>query len=496
MRDKMHLNLMRNIAVCCLIGFTFAVAAPVVWGAESCRLPMSRTPCPIVAVTINGKKMKLIMDTGSHQTILNISAFEKMRREQGSRGASSRDKINIRSLKIGSITLNNVGYLHRNQRGKPYEEADGILGTDVLGRLAIGFDFRNERIVLWKNGRLQSKEVQTFYARTRNPKAPGRLAPTMVPLVQHQAEEIKDVRMYFVDVTVGQVKTSMFLDTGSSTSVASVRLKNCINAYPTEYSIDTFLMTGKATATAFGVKDLALKDIKIEHSIIADFALPYETLPIDILGMNILARFHVILDLPAQKMYLSPRPEMNSHSPLWRWGLVPAHTPLDRSHFVLKDSPAWRAGLRALVRVHSHASAEQGSKLALKVSDPRPKAPVKSYFLTEDKTWEDQFTISRGATFLPPFDGARYHLAAGGSYHSKIPEEALKPGETIVKPPNGGYLIGTSIRPVLASEQIKIAPRFYTLQKTGPLSIPTGGYWEERVEAEGFLIFDPEEKKE
>jgi predicted aspartyl protease len=116
----------------------------------------------LITVLANGAPLKLVLDTGAERTVLTAAAAERVggkppeiqfrRNLSGVTGA-----LPSREVEFKSFTIGGVESPWRRVRVAtftlPISSADGVLGTDVLGKFDVDLDLPNHLMSLYQKGK-------------------------------------------------------------------------------------------------------------------------------------------------------------------------------------------------------------------------------------------------------------------------------------------------------------------------------------------------------
>ena len=206
-----------------------------------------------LSVAINGKKSKLLLDTGASGILINRNLAEKARvtrisdTEIGGIGDQSSRKGHIglaNSLKIGELEFQNCPVEVIDQRS--VVEEDGLIGADVFDAFLVDIDFPNEKLHLRELPKRPDDSGNTISLQTDedDPSSPGEepadkkadatpekgAGPTHSgPRDRYIAPEMKSYTQVFrfghnllVPTSIGDAPVKLFLlDTGAFSNLIS-----------------------------------------------------------------------------------------------------------------------------------------------------------------------------------------------------------------------------------------------------------------------------------
>jgi predicted aspartyl protease len=176
--------------------------------------------------------------------------------------------------------------------GQPY---DGILGVDILQRLAVLIDPQTHTLVLCYPGLLKPSELKTIGVPDD---------AVVLPLTR------KTFGWYGQATETNQGVSSeedILVDTGSDGTTISeataqkLRLKLGNQQKVTGFSDSTIVNTGTLDTLSLG--QISVFKVPVTIRAIPPFVAP-------LLGMDILSGYRVLMDFPAKKMYLQPNPSV------------------------------------------------------------------------------------------------------------------------------------------------------------------------------------------
>ena len=325
-------------AFCAPLAVKPSAAAPVTAGADPANdgtpqtLSMSISLIPLpghgpccITVLLNEKvKATFVVDTGSNFMAVSQSLANKlglvsypavnkdgkpflMGEKQGS--AVSVDSLQFPDARIlGQVPGLGGEYLvlpdnalifppdlaHPEQ---PATQLDGIVGTSLLEKFAVAFDFAKHGLYLFYPGSLSARQARLVGL--------GEAGGTTVPisLLPNQPEDFFFVPVGLTNGTVTQ-QVSLAIDTGSDitdiprSSVQSLHLKKTGQQH--QYGIYGMSVHNKTQVSALTLGSLRLKAVPVFYQDKKDAYV--------VLGMNILSHYLLLLDFPAKTMYLQPIP--------------------------------------------------------------------------------------------------------------------------------------------------------------------------------------------
>jgi aspartyl protease family protein len=166
---------------------------------------------------------------------------------------------------------------------------EGIIGNNVFSHFAVDFDFQRHQITLLNPGNLSSDDLKSL----------DMLDATMLP-------KANDSKQYFpIAVRLNdQVNINMLIDTGGTGTILQQKIAQQLKLKPLQGEMGSTVY-GKLKGSSAQVQTLAIGPLLLKDQQIVYF----ENAPADFtaaLGMNILSKYHLLIDYPANKLYLKP----------------------------------------------------------------------------------------------------------------------------------------------------------------------------------------------
>lgn len=175
LKNTFNDNLLLNEYVDDLISIQKEYPLTLKWNKESVRLKwiennkisishlmgLNYESLPVIETHINGKPVRLLVDTGAERTVLfkdiaknvglkniSIGSVESVF-IQGSNNRTNKANYTIlESLNIGELEVkNNIAYILKRPFGMDF--IDGSLGWDIISRIKLEIDAENKRITIY-----------------------------------------------------------------------------------------------------------------------------------------------------------------------------------------------------------------------------------------------------------------------------------------------------------------------------------------------------------
>lgn len=293
---------------------------------------MGKSHVPFVRLSLDdGKSYLFAVDPGTAYTSIDQNTAEAIGLPTKAQALSSGTAVNILTsnallgsskLKLGQVPFV-VSDLHVYRSVFP--GFAGILGANILTRFVVRVDFTKKQIDFTPLG---SEDSAPSFSRAAKP----------VPLISSNGRyEITAL----VDGKTAKFTLSTLYD---STVLHSASLLSRLKPMAT--------LTGLPSGEGTPVKFLRLQAVSVgeanwRHPVLEE-PLTKEMIDTNILGLDFLHRYFLIMDLGHAKVYLDPDPAFRENSSEWLGlGFVPA--PTDGGKLVVTavgfPSPAQRAGL-------------------------------------------------------------------------------------------------------------------------------------------------------
>jgi predicted aspartyl protease len=138
------------------------------------KLPIAIVPIEddgfhiMVDVKINGKKARLLVDTGASRSVFDMERIKKFIREEDfiteeneklstGLGTDSMESqsVTIKKIQLGDIKINDyraiileMGYVNASYEKLKLPGIDGVLGSDLLVELKATIDYKKEELIL------------------------------------------------------------------------------------------------------------------------------------------------------------------------------------------------------------------------------------------------------------------------------------------------------------------------------------------------------------
>lgn len=256
-----------------------------------------------ITVRINNKiDARLLVDTGASCTFLFKSLATRLHLGSDRRfdpnapyvSLSNPPRIDrLNAMQIGNLTLHSVpvviGYNEDNATHLP-GGLDGILGMNILKNYALLLDSQKSTLTFWKGGKLSAMQRQQI----------GFDHSDAIPLLPGKGDE-----RFLVQAQLGgKINENLLLDTGSPITHITASSASRLNLVS-----DSILQHASFYGT-FVFHLAYLEPLKI-GSLLTRLVVGYpdsDALPLPpLLGMDVMARYGVLFDFPAQKMYVRPQ---------------------------------------------------------------------------------------------------------------------------------------------------------------------------------------------
>ena len=280
---------------------------PQLTGYKAVRVQYGPLNKMIMSVNINGQPAKLLVDTGSNQTILNADAAESFGIRPSQRGLRyiRFTQINGEVLPVGyvqNLTAGSMNFgsspvtLRRSiQAGNRNAQVDGVLGLDVLHRHEAVINCRT-RLIFFKTGQGRQMNLSAVALSEKF---------TRVPLRREDSGALT------VPCSIGGRPAHMLVDTGAFLTTFNESFLRSLGL-PTEPTrVSAHFSTGvRQRMSAVTINDLKIGDFKVPQKKFGVTALPHFALHqggttiSGILGIETLYTCHAIVDLDTMNLFL------------------------------------------------------------------------------------------------------------------------------------------------------------------------------------------------
>ena len=273
--------------------------------------PFEDTGSPLVLVKLIDKDHTgtFLLDTGTGPVAIteamaaNLNLKPKPMIVEGKPflvGGKPVDGVHLTVLQVGQFPVSADAAVLKDEELSEASgttgEVDGILGVNMLGTLAVLFDFSKHEITLRYPGNLTDAEVRQL----------GFTEPA-VPLAQEEKGAVFTALAQAANGTSHR-QDAFVIDTGAAHSRLSYPLAQQLKLTPLQsHASPVPTLSGPINYNVAVLETLRLGRFTIGNHLIAypDQTGPGQYSPSS-LGMDKLSRFRVLLDFPAKKMYLQP----------------------------------------------------------------------------------------------------------------------------------------------------------------------------------------------
>ncbi|HLV79056.1 MAG TPA: retropepsin-like aspartic protease [Chthonomonadaceae bacterium] len=280
--------------------------SPAAWhGLPLITLPLTNT--------ISGA---FLLDTGTAASLISKTLADRLRLSPGSVAPDNHQMaqfgdimlpvMQLSRFHLGTLPLPDAPFLvYDHFRALSDIGVEGVIGTNFLTRMAILFDFQHGRLTFWFPGGLSTAEIEQS----------GFTQDEAVPLSIRQ--DGPDGQDYSIPIGIdASARETMRIDTGAGYTSLSASLARTLRLQPFYQGeeVDGFRGVSKmnrAHVPALSLGRQILKDLPVSYPLTDPGPTPPS------LGMDILSRFRVLMDIPNGKIYFKPveDPEANSAPP-------------------------------------------------------------------------------------------------------------------------------------------------------------------------------------
>lgn len=167
---------------------------------------------------------------------------------------------------------------------------DGVLGWDFLSEYAVLFDFQAHTVTLWHGGSLSASELcgagmEGAIVLPRANKTPGSF----------------DIAVRLND----QTDVNLAIDTGGAHTLLDIAQARLLELRPTRLGFRQPSVFGDLKANEARLSSLIFGGLRVSDLNVRYLQSPHPNLPPH-LGLDVLARYRMLIDYPARKLYLKP----------------------------------------------------------------------------------------------------------------------------------------------------------------------------------------------
>lgn len=258
----------------------------------------------IIPVRVNGTNASFLFDTGTGICAISDRFAEKLRlmpqparRKDGSPvllpNGRRLQQVRAETVQVGRSAAEDLRFaVHSGEMLKQLvgEPVDGIIGVEFIQDCAVLLDFPRQEIRLIDPGNLNRKE----------------LAPLGMEGAFHAPfRDVKSNYEYSMRVRFGPIEADALLDTGAGTTYLRRSLADQLHLLPS-----TPPETQTTLERTFTLQRAILPRLQVGDTSIEQLAVAYLTEEVpghpNLLGLDILSRFRVLVDYPAEEIFLKP----------------------------------------------------------------------------------------------------------------------------------------------------------------------------------------------
>lgn len=268
---------------------------PLFIGGQDTRLPL-------ISVRLNDKiDTALLVDTGASVSLLSQSTARRLGLPilPTEHDGKSLPPLTISRLNIGSLALSGVPFIVAPDvqvAALLGTAGSGILGTDLLSRFAVFFDFPQRRLTLLDPGAFLPSDLQALD-----------LADASVVSLRDTFKNGYPHWSVAVRLHNGRERSdeSLVLDTGTVSTNISRRTARRLKLRPTQEGIKKLNFQSSDVVNTATVTSLELGDFLFDN-VPVDYPVSETSAYTSLLGMDVLSSFRILIDFAGHKMYLAP----------------------------------------------------------------------------------------------------------------------------------------------------------------------------------------------
>jgi clan AA aspartic protease (TIGR02281 family) len=267
---------------------------------------------PIVEGSINGKPIRVLIDTGSNMSLVWRSEAERLGLKanrlfnvqmHGIGGRSTAAYAKVEKLTIGDLFAKDMDLLVSGEGHPPFSM---ILGQDLLGAFDVEFDLANHQVILFKAHGCEDAKL-AYWAKEWG-EAP--IARTYDP--NKERFGTPQIRL---PVEVNGETMSAYLDSGSMTSVLTLRGAARAGITPASAGVATLgvahgigaeaIEQWGATFDSFKIGDETIRNAKIRMADLFRGGRAPPDGPAMLLGADFLQAHHVYIANSQRRLYFT-----------------------------------------------------------------------------------------------------------------------------------------------------------------------------------------------
>ena len=257
---------------------------------------------PVVPVQINGHDALFALDTGAPASMISeefarqIGVANQARLSLGQKSPTPDrplilDNLELRTgaaLITGSAFMVNDNILTSFARG----HIDGVIGENTLSNLAIIISLQLNTLTLFAPGNISRTDLMSY----------GFGDAAAIPLqVLSNRHLTADVSLKQGNVTVTE---PLVIDVGASDTIVSENAFKQLKA-KVSYSETSTTIWKKYNAKTFSIDQLTIGAVVVNNPTVMYLQKNDGSFP-SVLGRDVFAKYHVLIDFPGLKMYLLP----------------------------------------------------------------------------------------------------------------------------------------------------------------------------------------------
>ena len=257
---------------------------------------------PVVEAKLNNAvNARCMVDTGANNTLVSNTLAAKLRQSMPSAvndtgstvmpDGSTLPTMKVR-LQLGQFVATGPFVVVPDAQLKLLvgNDADMILGMNILSVTSTLFDFQRHQITLYYPSALSEQELE----------AAGMQNSTLLPNVSNRNYAV------YVDVTLNNtVQTSMMLDTGAPDTHLPAKILQPLHLKSSKRRTDFAGVAGDTHETSVIVEHFAMGPLLLTNREIFSPQSKSEN-KLTELGMDILTRYRILIDYPGKKVYFKP----------------------------------------------------------------------------------------------------------------------------------------------------------------------------------------------
>ena len=260
----------------------------------------------LAATTSDGRKLSLVLDTGSNRSVLLSKPALDIR--NGDKPATS-TQLTLSTLLANGISFDKITFLVEDlpallqwNRNHPKQPVDGLLGADAFQQKIIGLDFIGMSISAWQTDKLSSNEIQKYIFGNKPELAHW---TNRIPLHFDAASG-----RFSLLAKLNSKSESFLLDTGFAATLVNAKVGKLLDSLVDPVQVTVRELDALVLSTLTYIRSLGLGNLAISYPTILISPKTTE----NVLGVASFVDRKCIFDFKNRQLYLSAQPTENERN--------------------------------------------------------------------------------------------------------------------------------------------------------------------------------------